>query len=537
MAVAVKNSPETSTSSVFDRLPIVSLVGVVYVVSSLVIVFGLLPTLWQQMWGSLSRSANPFASGTLLGIVMLCAFGGLLVLGGRMLGPKTQPGVRAGIAVGLFSLLLIVGLIRWYSVWSEYLIVHREALVWFAPPNSSTSLGFLPSVLLLVLFFPSVFFGYTGGLAMTIAVGVFLLFLFLRWFFKPSAAGALMNLEEQGWFSATTYKKGQGMRVRRGTIIGILLLFGSGVISLVNHQTLRGMSSLDLNIPFTGKIAVTKTSAGDAKDQLEKLYPQAADAWHGEWFKITDETLAQLRPEAGTKDPDADEVVARLKLQKEVEFTQAQFQDMLKTALTEKERKDFQERIESAAAYEKPILIDRYVLRDVNRDYDPEIYYKIKQKIEGSEFKDGQIVLKTAYEELEEKQKKDQTISVPMKRPPEPAEGSLSFASIRLLPAVQFTVPLLLGAVIIWFAWRVVNLPGFADFLIATEAELNKVSWTTRKRLYQDTIVVLVTVVLLATYLFVMDQVWGYTLSSRYIGVIVLKPDQSKTRPGEQKPW
>ena len=32
------------------------------------------------------------------------------------------------------------------------------------------------------------------------------------------------------------------------------------------------------------------------------------------------------------------------------------------------------------------------------------------------------------------------------------------------------------------------------DFLIATEAEMNKVSWTTRKRLVKDTIVVLVTV-------------------------------------------
>ncbi len=33
----------------------------------------------------------------------------------------------------------------------------------------------------------------------------------------------------------------------------------------------------------------------------------------------------------------------------------------------------------------------------------------------------------------------------------------------------------------LWLAWRVVNVPSFADFLIATEAELNKVSWTTRR--------------------------------------------------------
>ena len=51
---------------------------------------------------------------------------------------------------------------------------------------------------------------------------------------------------------------------------------------------------------------------------------------------------------------------------------------------------------------------------------------------------------------------------------------------------------------LLWRAWRgMVNFPAFADFLIATEAEMNKVSWTTRKRLVQDTIVVLTTVVLM----------------------------------------
>ena len=48
---------------------------------------------------------------------------------------------------------------------------------------------------------------------------------------------------------------------------------------------------------------------------------------------------------------------------------------------------------------------------------------------------------------------------------------------------VHLVVPLLLSAGLIWFAWRIVNWPTFADFLIATEAEINKVSWTTRKRL------------------------------------------------------
>ena len=102
---------------------------------------------------------------------------------------------------------------------------------------------------------------------------------------------------------------------------------------------------------------------------------------------------------------------------------------------------------------------------------------------------------------------------------------------------VRFTVPLLLVAASLWLAYRIVNFPVFADFLIATEAEMNKVSWTTRKRLVQDTIVVLTSVVLLTAFLFVVDILWGWLLSSRYIGV--LKVDQNAQQQQEQKeqPW
>ena len=60
----------------------------------------------------------------------------------------------------------------------------------------------------------------------------------------------------------------------------------------------------------------------------------------------------------------------------------------------------------------------------------------------------------------------------------------------------------------------------FADFLIATEAEINKVSWTSRQALIRDTIVVLTTLFLLTVFLFVVDLFWSSVLSSRYIGVL-----------------
>jgi len=112
------------------------------------------------------------------------------------------------------------------------------------------------------------------------------------------------------------------------------------------------------------------------------------------------------------------------------------------------------------------------------------------------------------------------------------------YSNVPLLPAVQFTLPLLLLALGIWFAWRTVNLPTFADFLIATEAELNKVSWTTQKRLVQDTIVVLVTVVLMALYLFSMDVMWKKVLSWDRIGVLHIPEDKSDTKKSiTEKKW
>src|SRR5262249_35164921 len=108
------------------------------------------------------------------------------------------------------------------------------------------------------------------------------------------------------------------------------------------------------------------------------------------------------------------------------------------------------------------------------------------------------------------------------------------YVSLVLLPAIQYTVPPLLILVALWFAWRMVNLPVFADFLIATEAELNKVSWTSQKRLIQDTIVVLVTVFLMAVFLFLVD--WGWKLVLQTVKVLYIPPP-SKQEAIEKKKW
>ncbi|QGJ70120.1 Preprotein translocase subunit SecE [Planctomycetales bacterium 10988] len=68
-------------------------------------------------------------------------------------------------------------------------------------------------------------------------------------------------------------------------------------------------------------------------------------------------------------------------------------------------------------------------------------------------------------------------------------------------------------AVSTWVIFRVVCYPKFADFLIATEAEMNKVSWPSRAELIRGSVVVLVTVFLLAAVLFLYDLFWNWLLT------------------------
>lgn len=103
--------------------------------------------------------------------------------------------------------------------------------------------------------------------------------------------------------------------------------------------------------------------------------------------------------------------------------------------------------------------------------------------------------------------------------------------AVTLLTDIGYTVPILLGVAVFWLAWRAVNVPTFADFLIATEVEMNKVSWSSRKRLVQDTIVVLVFVILMTLFLMVVDFFWGWLLSRDVIGVLPSKTQNTSKQP------
>jgi preprotein translocase SecE subunit len=92
--------------------------------------------------------------------------------------------------------------------------------------------------------------------------------------------------------------------------------------------------------------------------------------------------------------------------------------------------------------------------------------------------------------------------------------------TVPIISEAKFFIPMLLGLITLWVAFRAVNVPNFAEFLIATEAEMNKVSWSSRKRLMQDTVVVLLTTLIMTLFLLVVDLFWGWLLSRNTVGVL-----------------
>jgi preprotein translocase SecE subunit len=65
-----------------------------------------------------------------------------------------------------------------------------------------------------------------------------------------------------------------------------------------------------------------------------------------------------------------------------------------------------------------------------------------------------------------------------------------------------------LAAYVIWAFWYT-NKPSTVDFLVATDSEMKKVNWTTRKELIGSTKIVILFMFLIAIYLFVCDLLFG----------------------------
>jgi len=85
-------------------------------------------------------------------------------------------------------------------------------------------------------------------------------------------------------------------------------------------------------------------------------------------------------------------------------------------------------------------------------------------------------------------------------------------------PSFVYGLPGFLLAVGLWASYRAVNITRFADFLIAVEAEMNKVTWPTRTELVRSSMVVIIVIFFLAAILFFFDLFWQFLF--QLIGVL-----------------
>ncbi|QJW99636.1 preprotein translocase subunit SecE [Frigoriglobus tundricola] len=300
MATAVEPSSAPSAPGKLLSLPIASLIGAIYVLAALAVVFYAVPVVWADYVGSTDSSGNLLMARVAVQIAAIVA---LVWFGVKLAGDAPPKGVRGGV----------------------FLMIASAAVIFFVARFFAMAVDGVP------------------GQIVGAAVGAGLLFLAVRFFTGRIGERWMVAMEEQGWFSSASYKPSLGVRVRRLTILGILLVGGSGVYSMHNHG----------------------------------------------------------------------------------------------------------------------VLPDRW------------------------------------------------TLSMPFDLDP-----------ITVVRDAKFVIPIVLLLATIWVAFRAVNVPDFAEFLIATEAEMNKVSWSTRKRLFQDTVVVLLTTLIMTVFLLVVDLFWGWLLSRSTVGVL-----------------
>lgn len=73
---------------------------------------------------------------------------------------------------------------------------------------------------------------------------------------------------------------------------------------------------------------------------------------------------------------------------------------------------------------------------------------------------------------------------------------------------LQYGIPVVMLAGVAWLMFWVVNRPSSADFMIATEGEMKKVSWSSRREIVGSTKVVIFTTFALALLLTLVDVIF-----------------------------
>jgi preprotein translocase SecE subunit len=88
----------------------------------------------------------------------------------------------------------------------------------------------------------------------------------------------------------------------------------------------------------------------------------------------------------------------------------------------------------------------------------------------------------------------------------------LNAAGVAPQPARTAAIAIAAAFVVVFggFVFWLMNKPSNADFLIATDGEMKKVNWTSRRELIGSTKVVIVFMFLIAGILFAIDVLFGY---------------------------
>jgi preprotein translocase SecE subunit len=385
MAMSVAENPVAARTprSPQQQVALGSLLGALYLLGSLWIVFAGLPVLWTDVL-KVPTQVNEFLSDALLIVVDLFVVFGLAFLGYQLLRAQTRKGLRAGILCAAIEIFVVL----WIGVRLGALLQQQDL-------------------------------GVGLGAGVTIIAMIVLLIGAAALFLTPGWYRFLEGFEDQGWFTFVPYKGNQGVRMRRATVLGALVVGFFGIVTMVSHHSFGserlGPNNWAWTIPFTSH------SVG-----MDRIIDKLANS-----ETLTDSDRHTLQELIGTSSP-----------------TEAQIQQLT-----------------SAQA--------------------------------------GHIYIYAR--------------------------------SVPLMFKLHLALPVVMGLLLFYLAYRLVNVPTFADFLIATEAEMNKVSWTTRRRLVQDTIVVLVTVFLMTVFLFVIDVLWIKILGG--VGVLQVDVKAQMQKQQEKSQW
>lgn len=280
--------------------------------------------------------------------------------------------------------------------------------------------------------------------------------LFISRFLTRTAVAAM---DDQGWTSLGSFKRVQGQRVRRLTMITLLIAVVSGAMSLMNAgYGARWFAEF----PLSGKFEIVDPH--DAK--YNKIPLKAGDSFSREQYQTLQNDLKDLVLVGG-------EAVTVT-----IDGAESSFKpgDLIP--------RDLAKKIQN-------------ILRDGRREGDNQ-------------------ELKTSEAVLPETRKIDQL-------------------GMLLLPEGQLKV-VALSIIGFFLIWRLVNVPSFADFLIATDSEMSKVSWPPLKKLWRDTLVVVTGMFLMGGMIMAMDWVWRGVLTSISVLQFPATTDD-KNRSEDLKPW